>query len=337
MAKQAVQVFQEHEHPLVVMGRLREAIHFTGYGFDRIFREYKDLLRDDRWLQCGYDDFKDFVVSLSFGWLQMTVEQRKEIEALTKAAGEVSNRRLAKMLGVHHSTVDADLAVGGNPPAADEKGKEIEGEIVEAGGNPPPPAEEAAPPPKAPKPQAFTLPHEAVSQLVEGKNVRGTQGTGENEWFTPAEHLDRARRVLGAIDLDPASNPQANDKVGAAEYFTKESNGLDVDWHGRIWLNPPYAQPAIQQFADKMVAEWSAGRVTAAVMLTHNYTDTTWFQTLAHAAQALCFTRGRIKFEAPDGSVAAPTQGQAFFYFGQDVALFVEAFAEVGFVVEVRQ
>src|SRR5258705_279177 len=41
------------------------------------------------------------------------------------------------------------------------------------------------------------------------KTTRGTEGTGENEWFTPAQYIERARTVLGAIDLDPASNPIA--------------------------------------------------------------------------------------------------------------------------------
>lgn len=178
----------------------------------------------------------------------------------------------------------------------------------------------------------------AMADLIAAgeKHVRGTFGTGENEWYTPAEHLEFARQVLGGIDLDPASSEVANRSVQAGRFYSEADNGLDKEWGGNVWLNPPYAQPAIAQFAQKMVEEWQAGRVTAAIVLTHNYTDTAWFQSLARAATAICFTRGRVRFVSPTGELAAPTQGQAFFYFGHDVDIFADVFGSVGFVVEVR-
>lgn len=173
-----------------------------------------------------------------------------------------------------------------------------------------------------------------VSLLASGdKHVRGTFGTGENEWYTPDEHIDLARAVLGGFDLDPASSHVANQRVKADRFFSQETNGLEKDWAGRIWLNPPYAQPAIAHFADKMVAEWNRGEVVGAIVLTHNYTDTAWFQKLARAATALCFTRGRVRFVSPTGEMASPTQGQCFFYFGSDVDIFANVFGDVGFVV----
>jgi len=54
-------------------------------------------------------------------------------EALTKAAGEVSNRKLAGMLGVSHTTIQRDLSTGTSVPHASEEGAEIEGEIVGGG------------------------------------------------------------------------------------------------------------------------------------------------------------------------------------------------------------
>ena len=179
----------------------------------------------------------------------------------------------------------------------------------------------------------------AMADLIAAgeKHVRGTFGTGENEWYTPDEHLELARAVLGSFDLDPASSHVANRKVQAKQFFSEETNGLDKPWSGNVWLNPPYAQPAISHFADKMVDEWVRGEVTGAIVLTHNYTDTAWFQKLARSATAICFTRGRVRFVSPTGELAAPTQGQAFFYFGHNVDAFAQSFGEVGFIAEVRR
>ena len=170
------------------------------------------------------------------------------------------------------------------------------------------------------------------AMIVTADNHRA-QGTGENEWYTPAADIALAKNVLGTIDLDPASSPMANVKVGAKRIYTQADNGLSKPWHGKVWLNPPYAQPEIQHFIEKAVAEYESGHVSEAVVLTHNYTDTAWFQAAANGCAAICFTRGRIAFESPTGEKAAPTQGQAFFYFGTSPEKFAEVFASRGMVV----
>jgi len=159
------------------------------------------------------------------------------------------------------------------------------------------------------------------------------QGTGENEWNTPPEYVAHVREVLGEIDLDPATNEIAQRIIKARKFFTAADDGLRHEWHGHVFLNPPYVHPKIVQFAEKMVEERSAGRVTAGIMLTHNYTDTRWFHAAVKAADAVCFTLGRIKFLDKDGNECAPTQGQAFFYLGSDVEKFSSVFADVGFVL----
>jgi phage N-6-adenine-methyltransferase len=160
-----------------------------------------------------------------------------------------------------------------------------------------------------------------------------TLGTSETEWYTPRRYVELARRVLGTIDLDPASCDTAQKTVRATTYYTKAEDGLSREWRGRVWLNPPYAQPDIVHFIDKLITERSDGRVTAAIMLTHNYTDTGWFHAAAEIAEATCLTRGRVKFVNVDGSEGdAPAQGSVFFYFGDRVSDFAATFLEVGLI-----
>jgi phage N-6-adenine-methyltransferase len=164
-----------------------------------------------------------------------------------------------------------------------------------------------------------------------------TLATGDNEWFTPLKYIDLARDVLGAIDLDPASNEIAQETVKATTFYTKESDGLAHCWTGRVWLNPPYAQPLIRHFADKLVAEVANGNVPAALVLVNNSTETGWFQTLLRASRAICFPASRIRFVSPSGKSESPLQGQAFFYFGPDAARFAEVFGTIGEIVEYRK
>jgi ParB family chromosome partitioning protein len=154
--------------------------------------------------------------------------------------------------------------------------------------------------------------------------------SGDNEWYTPAQYVELARTVFGAIDLDPASNERAQKVVKATTYFDASTNGLAQKWSGRIWLNPPYSQPEIMQFIQKLIDELP--NIDEAILLTHNYTDTAWFHLAAKNAPAICFTRGRIKFYNQNGEGCAPTQGQAFFYYGKNKERFAEVFKEVGFI-----
>ena len=65
--------------------------------------------------------------------------------------------------------------------------------------------------------------------------------TGNQEWYTPSEYVEAARRVMGEIDLDPASSELAQETVRASSYYTKDDDGLVSEWSGRVWLNPPYS------------------------------------------------------------------------------------------------
>lgn len=164
------------------------------------------------------------------------------------------------------------------------------------------------------------------------KRAHVSNNSGNNEWYTPAAIIDAARAVMGGFDLDPASSEIANRTVGAEQIFTQDDNGLNQEWPvGRIWMNPPYAQPLMGQFASKFAAEIRRG--SEGVVLVNNATETGWFQEMAEECSAICFPRARIKFLDPDGNPGAPLQGQAIIYCGPDADAFEEAFHGFGLVV----
>lgn len=157
--------------------------------------------------------------------------------------------------------------------------------------------------------------------------------TGDPESYTPAVYIEAARKVMGGIDLDPASNEHAQKLVQAGRWFDEEDDGLAQEWQGRVFLNPPYKQPAVSQFITKLCREFAAGHVTQAILLTNNNTDTRWFHESARLAAAVCFTAGRINFYKADGQITQPTNGQSFFYFGNAIDRFAATFAEIGLIM----
>jgi len=153
-----------------------------------------------------------------------------------------------------------------------------------------------------------------------------------DEWYTPVEYIDAARQVMGGIDLDPASNEEAQEVVKAAYFYTKRDDGLTMPWFGCVWLNPPYSTPLIRQFVTKLIEEHGAGNVTQAVILTNNSSDTGWFHDLLSRYPA-CFTRGRVQFWRADHETFGARQGQTLFYLGENVTAFRDTFARFGQVV----
>jgi len=168
-----------------------------------------------------------------------------------------------------------------------------------------------------------TKPTEAI------KKAHVAHNSGENEWYTPEKFITAARNVMGSIDFDPASSEIANRTVGATTYKTKDDSGLDVDWHGNVWMNPPYAQPLIMQFSEKVVEQLP--NIKQAIVLVNNGTETKWFQLMAKNASAICLISSRVKFIDPDGNASgAPLQGQIILYFGDNPVGFCEVFSEFG-------
>ena len=181
---------------------------------------------------------------------------------------------------------------------------------------------------------------DAAGQVTTATMLRAAAGiphvahnSGENEWYTPPYIIELARSAMGGIDTDPATSEIANRTVGASLIYTIDDDGRSKKWEGRVWMNPPYAQPLVGDFAEAATAKYASGEYEQACILVNNATETRWFCRMLEEASAVCFPRSRIRFLGPQGNPGAPLQGQAVVYLGRRVREFVCAFSTIGFVL----
>ena len=159
------------------------------------------------------------------------------------------------------------------------------------------------------------------------------ESTGD-EWYTPIEYIRSVHKVMGGIDLDPASSEQANKTIRAVKYFTKEDDGLQHDWPGRVFMNPPYSKN--KPFAERLIDQFRSGITKRAIVLVGAHgIETQWFR--AYWDYILCFTGHRIKFDTPEGEkIAGNINGSAFIHLGRsedENLAFANEFQNHGFVV----
>lgn len=125
-----------------VHGRLLEAVHISGYSFERACSELDWLLDDGRWELGGrFDSIGDFLATMDLSPFKIDGERRKGL-ARKLAALEASQRATAKMLGVSVGTVNADLVQNRTPArvAAAEDQPKIADDVQNRTSPAPPPA-----------------------------------------------------------------------------------------------------------------------------------------------------------------------------------------------------
>ena len=148
-------------------------------------------------------------------------------------------------------------------------------------------------------------------------NISFEQSTNDSdEWYTPREIIE----ALGVFDLDPCA-PMHPLWPTAKIMYNKQDNGLERNWKGRIWLNPPYSKPLIWQFVEKL-AEHNDG-----IALLFNRCESQKFQDVIFTkATGMMFLRNRIKFYRPDGTRGnSPNCGNILIAFGERNAEILKA------------
>lgn len=73
--------------------------------------------------------------------------------------------------------------------------------------------------------------------------MNARHSAADPDWYTDPRIIEAARQAMGSIELDPMSDPVANEAVRAARIFTIAEDGLAQPWCSTaLFLNPAGGQ-----------------------------------------------------------------------------------------------
>jgi phage N-6-adenine-methyltransferase len=171
-------------------------------------------------------------------------------------------------------------------------------------------------------------PVNANSNFVETEKSKTPKFKSSDCWYTPLYIVELILKVLGVIDLDPCADDGKH--IPATYHYTAADDGLTKEWHGRVFMNPPYSHPG--KWMTKLKTEFEFGRVTEAIALVPAATDTSWLAPVLKV-QPVCFWKGRIKFlDVNYQPKQSARQSHVLVYWGDNWKRFKEVFEEYAFV-----
>ncbi|MEA1050479.1 hypothetical protein U5801_11755 [Lamprobacter modestohalophilus] len=152
--------------------------------------------------------------------------------------------------------------------------------------------------------------------------------------YTPPELAELALRVLGGIDLDPATDNSGCSLIQNERGFTADDDGLSQPWHGRVWLFPPH-DGRRAAWVQKLLHEHRRGRVSAALLYTALDSRAPWFHHLTRSA-SICFVSGSMQAVEDNGQLMARSRhGAILAYLGPQPEHFSAEIADLGTVMQV--
>lgn len=107
-------------------------------------------------------------------------------------------------------------------------------------------------------------------------------------WYTPEEFFKKYNDIYN-FEVDVCATAE-NAKCDT--FFTKEMDGLQQDWKGSCWMNPPYGRE-IGKWMKKAYESSLEGATV--VCLVPSRTDTVWWHGYAMKGE-IEFIKGRLKF-----------------------------------------
>ena len=111
------------------------------------------------------------------------------------------------------------------------------------------------------------------------KEIQGTRDS--DNYATPIKFYNKLNQEF-KFDYDPCP-------------FKSEFNGLETEWNGNIYINPPYS--GIEPFIKKGIEELKKGNAKKCVYLIPIRSDTKyWHDLVMKYAKEIRFVKGRLNF-----------------------------------------
>jgi phage N-6-adenine-methyltransferase len=122
---------------------------------------------------------------------------------------------------------------------------------------------------------------------------KGLFTSDKNYWETPKDFFNELNEEFN-FDLDVAST---HENAKTERHFTEEDDGLNQDWTGNVFCNPPYGRE-ISAWVEKAYEESQKEHNRVVVLLIPARTDTRyWHDYIFGKASDIRFLKGRLKFE----------------------------------------
>lgn len=115
--------------------------------------------------------------------------------------------------------------------------------------------------------------------------------SASTEWGTPEWLFGAIATRYGPFDLDAAASAE---NTKCHRYFDMQANGLERQWMGRVWLNPPYGRQ-MADWLDKAYRESLTG--THVTCLIPARTGARWWTDMVKPrATVIEYLTERVKF-----------------------------------------
>jgi phage N-6-adenine-methyltransferase len=114
-------------------------------------------------------------------------------------------------------------------------------------------------------------------------------------WGTPPDLAAALANAVGGFDLDAASPGAADSAIPARHHFTEADNALAMEWHGQVFMNPPYGR-TLAKWVAKALGEASAGRASFVIGLLPVRADTRWWHDHIVGVADIFALKGRLRF-----------------------------------------